>query len=555
MLADTTLLLRLYWTIDRRADSGSRRVSRLILIVSGLVLLVVSAAVGFFAAGLTEDAGLIHIDAAVVPGFIFTLVLFGIVFVGFNQALQALYLSDDLDKLLVAPIRPRAVMTAKLLSRLPTTVLFLLAAAIPALITFGIGASLEPLYYILGVLLTIVAPLFGISLGALIAIFMVRLLPARRLNEWVGAASIVIGVILSLLVYIPSMLSGSQMPDARTLATIEDFINHFGALPLPSMWVGKALVEMGRGQIAASAVGSVAFFLLITAGFFLVTVLLANRLYLSGWLRMQSSGAVTQEISERPGVFGRDSLDFILSYKDWLLRVRDPRLLATLFTTVLFSGVAIFFMLRPEENGSSLLTLGEEGAGIFSTGAIICGLLYFLGWMIFNRLATTSLSIERQAFYILKAAPVSARQLLRAKTFGIFLPYTVVITTGMAAALFILKFSLLWVPYGLLTLLIMGYGLFGYLVAIGFLYPNLTWDDPRRMNNRKASIPSLMGSLVYSAAAAGVALITYLFAHSSPALAIPIVIMGLASLAGGTWFFVNWITRRVESAWPVIGSA
>lgn len=555
MLADTTLLLRLYWTIDRRADSGSRRTSRVILIVGGLVLVVVSAAVGFFAARLTEDTGLIHVDAAVVPGFIFTLVLLGIVFVGFNQALQALYLSDDLDKLLVAPIRPRAVMTAKLLSRMPTTILFLLAAAIPALIAFGIGASLGPLYYVLGVLLIVIAPLFGISLGALIAIFMVRLLPARRLNEWVGAASIVIGVILSLLVYIPSMLSGSQAPDARTLATIEDFINQFGALPLPSIWVGKALVEMGRGQIAVSAVVSVAFFLLITAGFFLVTVLLAQRLYLAGWLRMQSSGGMAQEISERPGVFGRNSLDFILSYKDWLLRIRDPRLLATLFTTVVFSGVAVFFMLRPEEDGSSLLTLGEEDTGILSTGVIICGLLYFLGWMIFNRLATTSLSIERQAFYILKAAPVSAGQLLRAKTFGIFLPYAVVITTGMITALFILKFSLLWAPYGLLTLLVMGYGLFGYLVAIGFLYPNLTWDDPRRMNNRKAGIPSLMGSLVYSAAATGIALLTFRFAHGSPALAIPIVIMGLALLAGGTWFFVNWITRRVERAWPMIGSA
>ncbi len=494
MLADTTLLLRLYWKIDRRADRDSRRISQVILIVSGLVLVVVSAGVGFLAASLTGDTGLIRIDAAIVPGFIFTLVLLGIVFVGFNQALQALYLSDDLDKLLVAPIRPQAVMTAKLLSRMPTTVLFLLAAAIPALIAFGIGAGLGPLYYILGVLLIIITPLFGISLGALIAIFMVRLLPARRLNEWVGAASIVIGVILSLLVYIPSMLSsGSQTPDTRTLATIEDFISQFGELPLPSMWVGKGLVEMGRGQIAASALGSVGFFLLITAGFFLVTVLLANRLYLSGWLRMQSSGAVGQEMSERPGVFGRNSLDFILSYKDWLLRVRDPRLLATLFTTIVFSGVAIFFMLRPEEDGSSLLTLGDvdsgSDAGILSAGVIVCGLLYFLGWMIFNRLATTSLSIERQAFYILKTAPVSASQLLRAKTFGIFLPYAVVVTTGMAAALFILKFSLLWAPYGLLTLLIMGYGLFGYLVSIGFLYPKLTWDDPRRMNNRKAGIP------------------------------------------------------------------
>jgi hypothetical protein len=32
-------------------------------------------------------------------------------------------------------------------------------------------------------------------------------------------------------------------------------------------------------------------------------------------------------------------------------------------------------------------------------------------------------------------------------------------------------------------------------------------------------------------------MITYILAHGNPALAIPIVIMGLSLLAGGTWFF------------------
>jgi len=442
---------------------------------------------------------------------------------------------------------------------MPSTILFLLGATIPALIAFGIGAGLGVLFYILGVLLILITPLFGISLGALIAIFMVRLLPARRINEWVGAASIVIGVILSLLVYIPTMLaSGSGTPDVQTLATLENFINHFGDLPLPSIWVGNALVEMGRGQFAVSAVGAIGFFLLITVGFFLLTVFLANRLYLSGWLRMQSSGTVAQDIEERPGMFGRNSLDFILGYKDWLLRIRDPRLLATLFSTVIFSGVALFFMLRPRDDGSSLLTLadpdlGEGETDLLSTGIIVCGLLYFLGWMLFYRLALNSLSIERQAFYILKTAPVSASQLLRSKTFGVFLPYAAVVLIGMALGLFILKFSLLWAPYGLLTLLIMGYGLFAFLVSIGFLYPNLTWEDPRRMSNRKAGIPGLAGSLVYSLIAIIIVVATYAFAHGSPSLAIPIVIMGLALLAGGTWFFVNWSMKRVEKAWPRIG--
>jgi hypothetical protein len=560
MLADTLLLLKLYWTIDRRADSGTRRSSRALLVIGGIVLVLLSGVLGYFASTLTEETGLIQLRAEILPGLMFTVVLFGVVFVGFNQALQALYLSDDLDRLLVAPVHSQAVMTAKLLSRLPSMVTFMLAATIPALITFGIGVGLNPLYYMLGLLFILVTPLFGISLGALVAIFLVRLLPARQLNEWVGAASIVIGVLLSLLVYLPTFLrNGGETTslDAQSLASLENFINHLGDIPLPSTWVGSALVEIGRGQIAASAIGAIFTYLLITVGFFLVTVLLANRLFLTGWLRMKSGGAVVQEIGERPGMFGRSSLAFILAYKDWLLRIRDPRLLATLFTAFILAFIALFAMLRPDNNGTSLLSPSDtvEGGSVdpISAGIVFCGMLYFLGWMLFNRLALTSLSIERQAFYILKVAPISPGQLLRSKTFGIFVPYAAISTIGLIVGLFLVNFSLLWAPYGWLVLMIMGYGLLSFLVSVGFLYPNLVWDDPRRMTNSKASLPSLIGSAVYSLVAVAVAWFTYIVANAQQAYAVPIVIAGLALLAGGTWLFVHRRSRKVESAWVRIG--
>ena len=101
--------------------------------------------------------------------------------------------------------------------------------------------------------------------------------------------------------------------------------------------------------------------------------------------------------------------------------------------------------------------------------------------------------------------------------------------------------------------MIMGYGVYSYLVSIAFLYPKFDWDDPRRMMNRKAGLPALIGSLVYSIATIIVTYGIYIFALSTPALAIPIVIMGLALLAGGTLFFVHSRTNLVEGAWPTIG--
>ena len=283
MLTDTFLLLRLYWKIDRRADGGARRLSRIVIILGALFMVGFSGFLGIYASNLADGSAAIHIREDLIPGLLLTVILFGVVFVGFSQALQALYLSDDLEKLLVAPVRPQAVITAKLLSRTPTTITVLLLVTVPALIGFGLGLDMGPFYYIIGVLMILVTPLFGIGLGALIAMFLVRLLPARRLNEWVGAASIVIGVLLAMIFYIPSLMGGKKL-DPSTLASIEAFINHFGELPLPSIWAGSALAAFGRNQLTAAAVGSLFTYLAITVGLFLVVAILGNTLYMSGWL-------------------------------------------------------------------------------------------------------------------------------------------------------------------------------------------------------------------------------------------------------------------------------
>ena len=293
-------------------------------------------------------------------------------------------------------------------------------------------------------------------------------------------------------------------------------------------------------------------------GLFLITVFLANRLYTVGWLRMQSSGAPMEDIHERPGLFGRNSLDFMLGYKDWLLRVRDPRLLATLFSSVVLAVFFLFMAMRPGDDGTSLLTSAppEDGSlDLLSPGIISSVLVFFLGYMAFTNMAMTALNIERQAFYVLKTAPISASRVFRAKTFGVFIPYAILTTVALAVFWIFLRFSLLWTPFAWIILMIAGYGLYTFLVSLSFLYPKLDWDDPRQMRNRKAGLPMLIGTTVYSLVILILAFGTYALAHGSPIWAISIVVMGLAIMGGGTWFFVHRITVRVEKSWPSIGIA
>jgi hypothetical protein len=42
-----------------------------------------------------------------------------------------------------------------------------------------------------------------------------------------------------------------------------------------------------------------------------------------------------------------------------------------------------------------------------------------------------------------------------------------------------------------LLLAIMRYGLYSYLVSLGFIYPRLDWDDPRRIRRVEAAWPGI----------------------------------------------------------------
>ena len=102
--------------------------------------------------------------------------------------------------------------TAKLLSRLPSTVLIMFILTVPALVAYGIVIDMGPFYYLAGVMVVAGAPLFSMAVGAIIAITLVLIFPVRRLNEYVSAVYILIGkgdwLAAGVLVIVVALVNG-----------------------------------------------------------------------------------------------------------------------------------------------------------------------------------------------------------------------------------------------------------------------------------------------------------------------------------------------------------
>lgn len=564
-VSDTGRLLRLYWLLDQRETLKLSWPARVIQILLLLMLGGFSALIGYGMGLFAKQTDLpVQIDRALVPGLILTFVLLAMVLVGTNQALRALFLSGDLDRLLATPVSPRAVMTAKLLSRLPSTILIMFVIAFPAMIAFGIGLGLGPLFYIAGLLLIGAAPLFGLAIGALLAMLLVRIIPTRRLNEYLGAASILVGIFFMVVFQLPNLMRGriTEAGGAQAAAALQGALDASAGLPLPTVDAGQGLVALGEGRIL-EGLGGIAVYLLMTAGLFAGVVLFTNKLYLRTWLRVQGAGERRHSVrGEAGGVFGGSSLDATMALKDWLLRVREPRHLMSMVTQIVALFIMGFVILRPGGGDESILTLLQQsdtmelpwfGRMLFSPGMFVSGGIVFMTWALFSNMALSALALEQRSFYVLKVAPISPIDIWRSKTLSVALPGALLGTLLFIGSWFIFRFSLFWAPYGWLCAMAIGALLLAFDVAIGMIYPRLEWEDPRRMTTQRAGWYNLIGSLIIAIPALILAAVPFALSAFAPQATIVFMLLGLLALGVLGFLFIRWVAGRVVRAWPALG--
>lgn len=567
MWADTLLLMRHYWKLDRREYSrlrGWKLVGYIAATIGFLFIGAFSAFLGYGASFLLRPEMPVRVGPGVFPGLLLTFVLLGVLITGLNQAVRALFLSGDLERLVVAPVRTRSVMVAKLLSRLPGNVALLLVMAVPAWVAYGIGAGAGVVYYVLGLALLLLAPLFGLGVGALLAMVLVRLMPPNRLNEMLAASYALFGIMFALLAQLPRLFFANEETSMQTLETAGELVGRVEGLPLPSMMAGRGLMALDAGQVDGGGLLGILFYLLITVGLFFGVVMFGERFYLSGWLKAQSAGGKRRGLDADGGAFSGRSLAVSLSLKDWLLRIRDPRQLVSLLgggvIAIVVSALALF-----NDNGGQGSMMDLSGPGVIEapgnwaalTAAIQPGVLMaawslFAAYVILSTPAMSALALERRSFSLLKAAPLRPREVWSAKLWGVLVPSGVIFAAFLLLTRIIMPFSLSWLPYALAAGLLMIAGLTMINVSVGFRFANLDWDDPRRMTTSGGGWISLLLTLVYGVPATILTLLPFAAAQLWPQWSLLFMPAGVLLLGLLTWLLMRFMGRWAERAWELL---
>jgi ABC-2 type transport system permease protein len=512
MIRDLVLLVSLSfqvsWNRFWRMKLWRKLLNIGLLGIFGISVGFVSGVIGMAAGSLLKRYPQFQLES-LLPGLLLTAIALLMVISSFGLALGSLFFSRDLELLMSAPVNRRAVFISKILGGFGSYYALVFLLAVPGLITYGIGLRYGPLYYFFMLLAVLGTPLLPAGLGALLVLLVARVAPVRRVREVLGLVAALFGSSCALLGNTTQLWMRQITTANASLEGILTWVKSIANLPIPSMVAGYGLVAAGEGNLLA-AVGLMAGFWAITFGFFAGCIWLADRMYATGWMRMQGAGEAKRKVKSNDKAAQRDLLSraapyFAIALKDWRIIPRDLRNFAQFLSPLFFIPLIYvqLFVNTGGRSGKSMSQMINQWGTSVSQGStpdvnniILAGTILMSTIFVFARIAQMGISMEGRSYWILKIAPVPGRELLLGKFVAAMVPFTILSTLLLIIAAVIRGFTPFGFLYGWLCTQMLGAGMLVMDVGLAVPWANLEWDDPRKMNSGWGGLIAMLGYIL-----------------------------------------------------------
>jgi hypothetical protein len=450
-----------------------------------LVLLVGIPVVGggAFVAGATAG----HFLTIVVDpllGAAFTGLSLLMLVIGFPTVIASFFVGRDLLQLVVAPVHPRDIFIARL--AIATSANLLIGAILVAgVLGVGAGAGAPWFYYPTAALLIVLQVVLITALQVILMTVILRWVPARLARDVAAGVAGLTGAGLYLAWNLNLRQTFGRRgapPDLSKLTTLGQRIDW-----LPTTWPGHALSSLVAGSPGASLVWVLAIVLLV-AGLLLASASLYERTLLSGLGTFGSSAAVWRRKATRPAAqgaaTGAASPTLAIARKDWLGFRRDVRRLTRLLPA----------MLLPLGYAAALSQPARSLGGFWSN----VSLLTLLSMVMCGALAFPSVPAERRGFQLLRMAPFTMWQLLRAKVFIAFPPVLAAMMIFSVAVAIAGRSDLPQMVQLVLFGVWLAAGFVSISVSGGAIDPNFDATDDRKSVGLIGTVAGIGGSVAFA---------------------------------------------------------
>jgi ABC-2 type transport system permease protein len=366
----------------------------------------------------------------------------------------------------------------------------------PVLLAYGVVHRAGPLYYGLALTLGPLYFLIPAAIGVCITTILVNVFPARRARDLL----MILGVVfLGLAFMMFRAIRPERLVDPNAFANLAQF---FGALSvpdsgwLPSTWATRALGLAMRGRSGwFEPAGTLA---LTSGAFVFLAAWFTSALYFNGWSKAQEGRRATLNrfqgewlhrlavriLGARGGaILAKDARSFFRDAGQW----SQVLLLLALVAIYLMSIKALPFDVLTFDtttyrNAVAYLNLGMGGFVLAGISA---------------RFLFPAVSAEGRSIWIVRAAPMGARDLVRAKFASGVLPILVVGQVISLSSSFLLRVSPFVMWSGAITTAVIAVAVSALAVGLGAQMPDFKAENLAKVASGFGGVVFMACALVY----------------------------------------------------------
>ncbi|MGD9206789.1 MAG: hypothetical protein PVF86_19745, partial [Desulfobacterales bacterium] len=408
-------------------------------------------------------------------------------------SLSKLYLSRDLFLVHSLPISSYKIFITRWIDSTVDSAWMVIIYTMPVLISYGIVYQTGLFYYLNVVIAMLCLAAIASAFSTLLVMTAVIFIPATRMKS----VFILMGILSFVVIYLAIRLSQPELlVDPEVFDTVMVYITSLQTPSspfLPSSWIYDSIQSA-----LAGAIGSSLFFTALSLSFagvmVLALILLADAIYFKGFSKTQNAPARLF----KSNVIGDRMFNFLpgpiksFTVKEIKTFLRDQTQWTQIFLIAALVVIYVYnFKVLPLEK-SPIKTVYLQNLFSF----LNMGLALFVLTAVTARFAFPAVSLEREAFWLVKTSPLSIRTFLWIKFFIYYLPLLILTEILISATNILLDVTPFMMVLSTLTVFFVVPGIVAMGIGLGAAYPDFKAENPTQ------TITSF-GGLVFMVACAG----------------------------------------------------
>ena len=479
MKAIITLLKPRLWSFRSHAATKNKRDRSFKLLLFGTLallfwggLLAASLRVLFYFKSIAELGDILAYKLlSMVMITFFSLLIFSSIL----TSLSKLYLSRDLPLVHSMPVASYKIFIARWIESTMDSSWMLVVYTLPVFIAYGIVFRAGPLFYVNIVLILLALAIIASGISAVLVMVAVIVVPASRIKNIFVFLSLSLFLILFFAV---RLLRPERLVDPEIFETTLVYLKALRAPAppyLPSTWAYDSITAALAGPMKG-----VFFHTALTWSFALVLafviIIIADAIYFRGVSRTQT--APTRLFKARRfntrflGIFQGPFR--ALAVKEVRTFFRDQTQWSQLFLIGALVVIYVYnFKVLPLEK-APIKTIYLQNLLSF----LNMGLATFVLTAITARFAYPAISIEREAFWLVKSGPVPLRKFLWIKFFVYFCPLLILSEILIIATNILLAVTTFMMILSTITIFFLVPGIVSMGIGLGAAYPDFKSENP-----------------------------------------------------------------------------